>query len=254
VAHAFVMTVHNASPKIAAMFDRAIHFDRATQTMVERKSLDPPFRLEHVMKATSLQDRVSWSVLGTIRASLILWYGQFYGFPLVECLLTAGSLMGAAFVGFLARKSTVDWEFSFLPATEGLRVPFYLVDVLIGIAFITSFGGALILANREKMLMKHFTTVRLMNPFTYMMTSLLFRSAIHGIIQGGCWVFIALPLLGYTSDLDIIFVNTSIFAFCMEWWHIWCKHFDFFFALLSSRGHVNGCALDIFLWYLLFDI
>jgi len=26
-------------------------------------------------------------------------------------------------------------------------------------------------------------------------------------------VFIALPLLGYTSDLDIIFVNTSIFAF-----------------------------------------
>lgn len=76
MAHAFVMTVHNASPKIAAMFDRAIHFDRATQTMVERKILDPPFRLEHVMKATSLQDRVSWSVLGTIRASLILWYGQ----------------------------------------------------------------------------------------------------------------------------------------------------------------------------------
>ena len=213
VAHAFVMTVHNASPKIAAMFDRAIHLDARIQTMVERKSLDPVFRLEDAVRIPSSQDQVSWSLSGTIRASLILWYGQFYGFPLLECLLLAGSAMGALVVGFLARKSTADWESSFLPAGEGTRVPFYIADTLVGMAFITSFGGALIFANREISLMRHFTTVRLMNPCAYIMTSLLFRSAIHGIIQASCWVFIAMPVLGYTSDLDILFINTAIFGF-----------------------------------------
>jgi len=38
VEHSFVMTIHNASPKIASMFDRMIHFDgKETCRMIERK-------------------------------------------------------------------------------------------------------------------------------------------------------------------------------------------------------------------------
>lgn len=93
-------------------------------------------------------------------------------------------------------------------------MPFYVADVLVGLGFVTSFGVSLVYANRERMLVKHFTTVRLLDSNAYLLVLLLFRSMVHGIIQASCYIFIAIPVLGFSAErLDILFVNTAIFGF-----------------------------------------
>lgn len=101
VEHSFVMTVHNASPSLAALFDRIIHFDgKEGHCMIERKkgpSSDPA-----VFNLGGGQ-QVSWSKIGSMKASFILWYGQFYGLPFVELGAVLCSLSGAIIVGLLGK-------------------------------------------------------------------------------------------------------------------------------------------------------
>ena len=62
--------------------------------------------------------------------------------------------------------------------------------------------------------MKHFVTVRLMDPSAYLLTLLLFRSAVQGVLQSCCFNLVAIPLLGFpVSKLDVIFMNTAVFGF-----------------------------------------
>ena len=101
VDHSFVMTVHNASPKIASMFDRMIHFDgKEVCSMIEKKrpAMVPVFAETSQYKK---EQHVSWSKIGSIKASYILWFGQFYGLPLVEMLTTFWSVMGAVLIGLV---------------------------------------------------------------------------------------------------------------------------------------------------------
>ena len=103
VDHSFVMTVHNASPKIASMFDRMIHFEGkevCRMTEMKRPAMVPVFAETDQYKK---EQPVSWSKIGSIKASYMLWFGQFYGLPLVEILTALWNVIGALLIGSLGK-------------------------------------------------------------------------------------------------------------------------------------------------------
>lgn len=132
----------------------------------------------------------------------------------MEALTVTCTVIASVMIGFLARKSTLDWVGTFFPTTESVRVPFYLADIFIGLGLVSTFACSLIYANREKMLMKHLTMTRSLNPYGYLLTMMVIRSLAFAVIQSFCWVFIALPLQGFSfSHIDIILINTIMFGF-----------------------------------------
>jgi hypothetical protein len=104
---------------------------------------------------------------------------------------------------------------------ESIRVPFYLADLYMGIGFLISFGISLVYAKRERVLVKHFTTVRSL--FTnasivsihgprHSPSSMLY---FHGYSSSGVFYGEA----GYT------FYECCNLWFCMDWGDVWsCDH------------------------------
>uniref|UniRef100_A0A7S3Q180 ABC transporter domain-containing protein n=1 Tax=Chaetoceros debilis TaxID=122233 RepID=A0A7S3Q180_9STRA len=217
VKHSFVVTVHDPSPKVQLMFDRIVHLDSKRRiTMVDSKkpiatSINLPI-LEVDDKKYRRVNKKSTHFRGSVKASFILWFSQFYGIPLVEVVVILCTICGAVFAGFLARKSTADWT-DYLPTNEGVRLPFYMADILVAMSLISSFGGSLIYGQREREIINHFVTIRTMDPLAYLLTTGV-RCAVQGILQAGLWVFIFLPILGLPlRDSLSIFVTCSVFGF-----------------------------------------
>jgi ABC-type multidrug transport system ATPase subunit len=220
VKHSFVMSVHDPSPNIRLMFDRIVHLDcKHRKTFVDTtskmigKDLNVLVFSDIDVDDDDNNKTKNAHFRGSIKASFILWFGQFYGMPYVEAVLCLCTIVGALFTGLLARKSTAEWS-DYLPTSEGVRFPFYMADILVAMSLISSFGGSLIYGWRERDIINHFVTIKAMDPFAYLLTSFAIRCIVHGIIQAGLWVFIFLPMLELPLDNSLmVFVTCAMFGF-----------------------------------------
>jgi energy-coupling factor transporter ATP-binding protein EcfA2 len=208
VNHAFVMTVHQPSNTISGQFDRMLSFDAKHRKSIFETSNRALIQGNESDVPTD-PDLTNFIPRRTFQAALILWHGQFYGFPAMEILTFLISVISAVLTALIARPGLIGYP---VLTPQSVRIPLYASFMLFGITFITSFGVSIIYAMREKQIYENYTSSKSMKTWVYLLTS-TFRSVFFGILQSFLWTVVGLPLMGlFTNTSDIIFVNTSLYG------------------------------------------
>ena len=109
IKHAFVMTVHRPSDTVESQFDRLLSFDSKRQyALVETIPCRNKMKLLSMSEQQPVTPAIPSQWSKSIRASFILWHGQFYGLPAVEVVMGCLSIVAAIFTALIARPSLVD--------------------------------------------------------------------------------------------------------------------------------------------------
>lgn len=150
------------------------------------------------------------SALGSLRASLTLWHGQYFGLPLVELAASASCCIGGVLIGNINRPITTGVKP--IETAMAAYVPMAVVMIPAGLAFVSSFQVSLIYGSRERHLVEHFAAIGSLHSGAYTLCVLL-RSAFFGTLLTLEWVCISHALMDLPTDnLGTVLGNTALFT------------------------------------------
>lgn len=226
VKHAFVITMHQMSPRLQEHFDRVLEVDLDQKKLIkkhysfESQTIDS-FHDNHQLSEGG--GKQSQSFVGSVRSLFFLWHAMFWGWPVFDvgaCILAiSNSLISGVMVnGTLETKgSLVD----FVPSRIGTRFPVFLVQFLANIAALSAFVVALIYSIEDRKILFHFSNQGKLRPSHVMVFNFL-RAAYYGLIFATIFLGGFMALLGDmfegTADLDTMIMNAAFFSTAYITW------------------------------------
>ena len=152
------------------------------------------------------------NIINGIKALMILWHGQFGGWPIIEISNLIAAITGGLLVGYGGRAGFVSHDdVDYTPTNESIRSYMYIVSCLLGISMITSFGVVLLFWVREEKLIRNFNSQGVLASSAYIIASSV-RLFFFGCIQAIPWLWIISKLLGSDANTAMILVNGILFT------------------------------------------
>ena len=213
--HAFIVTAHMCKDKIENEFDRIIKFDDEESAGYTSFCKFDENSIVFGNPLTDIDVNGRGSIRRGLSAMVVLWHGQYSGWPKVEIVMLITSLFSGVVLGLVIRGSLLDQGEGFSPFRYAIRLPLYFSAVFLGLSTLTSLGVASVYGENENKLLKNFVSQRSLHPLACV-GNVCLRSIFFGCLQTAGWFMTLFPIVGFGGEnTAILFVNTAIF--CTTW-------------------------------------
>ena len=140
VEHAFVLSMHQMTPKLRRHFEKVVRMEPETKRLVKiNQNIQSSNRTQDIETifpdaSPANKNPPTCSSLGCFKALLVLWHGQLRGWPVMEIAALVLCLFTAILVGLLGGQSLEDVRgFDFVPTSLSSRIPIYMVQTILGV-------------------------------------------------------------------------------------------------------------------------
>ena len=232
VKHAFVITMHQMSPRLQENFDRVLEIDldqkklikkhysfdsyNALNTNKEAASAEPHEQPTENKELMSDDGGNQQSFVGSTQSLFFLWHALFWGWPVFDIGALVLGVVNSVILGAMGANSleTLGPLVDFVPSRIGTRIPVFLLQFLANIAALSAFVVALVYSIEDRKLLFHFSKQGKLRPSHIAVFNFL-RSAYYGVIFATILLSIPLAMMNILEDmveLDTMIINAALFS------------------------------------------
>jgi len=212
VEHTFCLSIHQMSPRIEQYMDRKIFLDEksvlvthCSQTSIQIARSSPEYD-----KSLEVQPGQLPSFVASLKAMIILWHSEYFALPTIEIGIIFLCGFTSLLVSLMSAQSLYGSDEGHVPASQAVRIPVMLLQMLSNLLVISCFGVSMIYAMTEKDLISQVVGQKDMRLSALVVVN-LFRLSYHGLIAATVevGVFMVWTNLG-KEEWDLIIINCGL--------------------------------------------